>query len=52
MMKCLSMAYFIIHYGQIDWLESNNEYWLELDARLRTDFNITTGMHADRNEDI
>ena len=27
-------------------MESNNEYWLELDARLRTDFNITTGLKA------
>ncbi|HCT91873.1 MAG TPA: carbamoylphosphate synthase large subunit, partial [Lachnospiraceae bacterium] len=29
-----------------DWLESNNEYWLEHDARLRTDFNITTGFQT------
>ena len=28
-------------YGKIDRLESHNEYWLESDARLRTDFNIT-----------
>ena len=39
-----SMGYFIHQYGKIDWLESNNEYWLEMDARLRTAFNITTGM--------
>ena len=26
--------------------ESNNEYWLEQDARLRTDFNITTGIKS------
>ena len=37
------MAYFIFRYGRIDWLESNNEYWLERDARLRTDFRITSG---------
>lgn len=36
-------AYFAYRYGKIDWLESNNEYWLEQDARLRTDFNINTG---------
>ena len=30
-------------HGRIHWLESNNEYWLERDARLRTDFNITSG---------
>ena len=34
---------FRIYYGRIDWIESNNEYWLEQDARLRTDFNVTTG---------
>ena len=39
-----AMGYFTFKYGKIDWLESNNEYWLEQDARLRTDFNITTGL--------
>ena len=38
-----AIAYFTFKYGKIDWLESNNEYWLEQDARLRTDFHITTG---------
>lgn len=38
-----AVAYFAHKYGKIDWLESNNEYWLEQDARLRTDFNIQTG---------
>jgi len=28
--------------------ESNNEYWLAQDARLRTDFNVTTGIQTDR----
>ena len=41
-----AVAFFIFKYGRIDWLESNNEYWLERDARLRTDFNITTGFQA------
>ncbi len=40
-----AVGYFIWHYGRIDWLESNNEYWLEQDARLRTDFNIPSGFH-------
>ena len=39
-----AVAFFTWKYGKIDWLESNNEYWLETDARLRTDFNITTGV--------
>ncbi len=38
-----AVAYFIHKYGRVDYLESNNEYWLEKDAALRQDFNITTG---------
>ena len=38
-----AIAHFSFKYGKIDWLESNNEYWLEYDARLREDFNIKTG---------
>lgn len=41
-----AVAFFIFKYGRIDFLESNNEYWLERDARLRTDFNITSGFQA------
>ena len=33
-------AYFAYKYGKIDMLESNNEYWLRQDAKLRLDFNI------------
>ena len=29
-----AVAFFSYKYGRIDWLESNNEYWLEQDARL------------------
>ena len=43
-----AVAWFAHRYGRIDWIESNNEYWLEQDARLRTDFNVTTGLHTDR----
>ena len=43
-----AVAWFAYKYGHIDWIESNNEYWLEQDARLRTDFNVTTGLHTDR----
>ncbi|MGT2836753.1 ATP-grasp domain-containing protein [Streptococcus macacae] len=35
-----AVAYFAHKYGRIDRIESHNEYWLELDARLRTDFNV------------
>ena len=27
-----AVAFFIFKHGRIDWLESNNEYWLERDA--------------------
>lgn len=42
-----AVAFLIFKHGRIDWLESNNEYWLEKDARLRTDFHITSGFQAD-----
>ena len=42
-----AVAWFAHKYGKIDWIESNNEYWLEQDARLRTDFNVTTGIKSD-----
>ena len=42
-----AVAFFIHKYGRIDWVESNNEYWLERDAMLRTDFNIPTGWHTE-----
>ena len=38
-----AVAFFTYKYGKIDWLESNNEYWLLRDAQLRTEFNITSG---------
>ena len=36
-------GYFTHKYGKIDWIESENEYWLETEATLRQDFNVTTG---------
>ena len=41
------VAFFAFRYGRINWLESNNEYWLERDAKLRTDFHITTGFQTE-----
>ena len=41
-----AVAYFIFKHGRIDWLESNNEYWLERDAQLRTEFHITSGFQV------
>ncbi len=41
-----AVAFLTFKYGKIDWLESNNEFWLERDAALRTEFNITTGQQT------
>ncbi len=41
------VAFLIYKHGPIDWLESNNEYWLELDAALRTAFHITSGFQTE-----
>ncbi|MDD8049167.1 MAG: ATP-grasp domain-containing protein [Thomasclavelia sp.] len=38
-----AVGFFIGKYGRIDYIESQNEYWLELEAKLRKDFNITSG---------
>lgn len=42
-----AVAYFAFKYGKIDWIESNNEFWLEQDAQLRTDFNVRSGIQSD-----
>lgn len=36
-----ALGYFTFKYGKLDRLDSQNEYWLETEAQLRTDFNIT-----------
>ena len=38
---------FTDRYGQIDYLESNNEYWLSRDAELRQIFNIPNGVRPE-----
>ena len=45
-------AFYIHKYGRIDYIESQNEYWLELEARLRTDFNVTSGWKTDEMEAV
>lgn len=42
-----AVAFFSFKYGKIDWIEANNEHWLPVDARLRTDFNIKTGIQQE-----
>ena len=42
-----AIAFFIFKYGSVDWIESNNEYWLARDAYLRTQYNIKNGFGED-----
>lgn len=42
-----AVRYFENKYGKIDFIESNNEYWLEKDAKLREIFNVTTGANCE-----
>ena len=42
-----AVQYFYDKYGSIDYLESNNEYWLSKDAELRQIFNIPNGVRPD-----
>lgn len=38
-----AVAYFSFRYGKPDYIESQNEYWLETEAKLREDFNLPHG---------
>jgi hypothetical protein len=44
--------YFEKKYGKIDFIESDNEWWLEMDARLREAMNVTTGFFPKDMEKI
>lgn len=44
--------YFERKYGKIDYLESNNEWWLYQDSRLRKELNITSGFFPEEMEKI
>ena len=41
-----AVGYFERKYGHIDFLESNNEYWLRKDSILRDLFSINTGLKS------
>lgn len=45
-------AFFIFKYGRVDYIDSQNEYWLETEARLRTDFHVTSGFQVEDMEAI
>ncbi|MCI0518926.1 MAG: ATP-grasp domain-containing protein [Chloroflexi bacterium] len=36
-----ALGFFTHRFGKLDRIDSQNEYWLEAEAQLRTDFNIT-----------
>ena len=42
---CDIVGYFQNKYGKIDFVESNNEYWLKSDAQIRERFGIDSGLH-------
>ena len=42
-----ALGYFTHRYGRVDRIDSHSEYWLETEARLRTDFNIP-GIRSDQ----
>lgn len=37
------VAFYISKYGRMDYIESQNEYWLETEAKLRTAFDVNSG---------
>jgi len=46
-----ALGYFTHRYGKLDRIDSHSEYWLETEARLRTDFNIP-GIKTDQIDRI
>lgn len=46
-----ALGYFTHRYGKIGAIESLNEYWLEIEASLRTEFNVP-GLQADEMQRI
>ena len=48
---CGIVQYFINKYGPIDFLESNNEYWLRSDSKLRERFGISSGIYPSQLDD-
>ena len=45
-----AVQYYIDKYGEIEYLESNNEYWLDRDAKLREGLNIKNGVRTQELE--
>ena len=47
-----AVAYYKDKYGDIDYIESDNEWWLYTDAVLRQKFGVNTGFHPAEMEKI
>ncbi len=47
-----AVSYYQSKYGKIDYIESNNEWWLQQDAVLREKFNVTSGFFPAEMEHI
>ena len=47
-----AVAYYKDKYGDIDYIESDNEWWLYTDAILREKFGVNTGFHPAEMEKI
>ncbi|HSL45305.1 MAG TPA: ATP-grasp domain-containing protein [Anaerolineales bacterium] len=46
-----ALGYFTHRYGKLDRVDSHNEYWLETEAHMRTDFNMF-GIRSDQIERV
>lgn len=47
-----AVAFFTFKYGKINHIESQNEYWLQTQSRLREDFNIENGIRTAELEKV
>ncbi len=47
-----AVSYYQSKYGKIDYIESNNEWWLQQDAVLREKFNVASGFFPAEMEHI
>jgi len=46
------VGWLINEFGPIDFLESNNEFWLQNDSKIREHFNIRTGLFPKELEEL
>ncbi|MDR1697444.1 MAG: ATP-grasp domain-containing protein [Erysipelotrichaceae bacterium] len=49
---CQGVEFYKTNYGPIDYIESHNEHWLQLEAALRSEFQIGTGFQGEENDKV